>query len=139
MSPAPSRVRFSDLARSVAPLRYGLIAFGWINVGLGIAGAFLPVMPTTIFILIALWAFSNSSRRFHDWLYNHPRYGVTARNWHEHRTVPIRAKVLAVTVMAASAAFLFWASDGWVIATSVTAGMTLIAVWIVTRPARPPA
>ncbi len=40
------------------PARYGLMAFGWLNVALGVIGLMVPVMPTTIFLIIALWAFS---------------------------------------------------------------------------------
>ena len=56
-------------------IRYGLITLGLASTGLGIAGIFLPVMPSTVFFLIALWAFSKSSRRLHEWLYTHPKYG----------------------------------------------------------------
>ena len=87
-------------------LRPFLIAFGWLNVGLGVIGALLPVMPTTVFLLLALRAFSKSSRRFHRWLYTHPTLGRTLRDWHEHRVIPTPAKVLALTMMAASLTYV---------------------------------
>ena len=52
-------------------LRYLLIGFGWFNVALGAIGVVVPGMPTTVFLLIALWAFSKSSERFRTWLYEH--------------------------------------------------------------------
>jgi uncharacterized membrane protein YbaN (DUF454 family) len=77
-----------------------LIAFGWLNVGLGMVGAILPVMPTTVFMLMALWAFSKSSPRFHRWLYTHPRFGPVLQDWQQERAIPGPAKALALTVMA---------------------------------------
>ncbi len=52
--------------------KHAYLLLGWTNVGLGIIGAILPVMPTTVFLLIAAWAFSKSSPRWHRWLREHP-------------------------------------------------------------------
>jgi uncharacterized membrane protein YbaN (DUF454 family) len=118
-------------------LRHGLIAFGWLNVGLGVIGAFLPVMPTTVFLLIALWAFSKSSPRFHAWLQGHPRLGPLIHDWHAHRVIPLRAKLLAVTMMAASLTYLtLYVAEGWLLPVSVGAVLSAVAAWIVTRPSR---
>ena len=81
------------------PWRVALAAFGWLNVGLGVLGMMLPVMPTTVFLLIALWAFSKSSIRFHHWLYYHPRLVRTIPAWHAHGVIPARAKLFAGTMM----------------------------------------
>ena len=63
-------------------LRYALIGLGWVNVALGAIGIVVPGMPTTVFLLIALWAFSKSSERFRTWLYEHRRLGPPIRAWH---------------------------------------------------------
>ncbi len=116
-----------------------LIALGWSNVGLGMVGAVLPGMPTTVFLLIALWAFARSSPRFHDWLYTHPRFGPTLQAWQRHRVIPQRAKCLAGTMMAASYAWLvvFLAED-WVLPVTVGAILLPVALYIFSRPGRPP-
>ena len=116
-------------------VRHGLIAFGALNVAAGAAGLFLPVMPSTVFFLIALWAFSKSSVRFHAWLYNHPRFGRVLRDWHAHRMIPLRAKVLAVTAMGASLLFVTaYVAEDWVLPVGLGAVLGLIAAYIVTRP-----
>jgi uncharacterized membrane protein YbaN (DUF454 family) len=79
-----------------------LVAFGWFNVGLAVIGAVLPVMPTTEFLLIALWAFSMSSKRFHRWLYEHPTFGQIIHAWQDQRRVPWSGKITAVLAMSAS-------------------------------------
>lgn len=120
------------------PVRYGLIAVGLINVALGVIGIFLPVMPTTIFLLIALWAFSKSSVRFHGWLYNHPTLGVTIRDWHAHRVIPLKAKILAVTVMSTSLAYVtLFVAQSWVLPLALATGLGAVATFIVTRPSLP--
>ena len=52
-----------------------LISIGWLCVGLAFIGTFVPGIPTTIFLIIALWAFAKSSKKFHAWLLNHKRFG----------------------------------------------------------------
>ena len=76
-------------------IRWIYLCAGWICTGLGILGAFLPVLPTTPFLLVALWAFSNSSPRLKEWLYHHPRYGETLQDWFEHGTIGVGVKVVA--------------------------------------------
>ncbi|MDG6882320.1 Inner membrane protein ybaN [Phocoenobacter uteri] len=71
---------------------------GWICVALGVIGAILPLMPTTPFVLLALFCFSRSSERFHSWLFNHRILGKPIRDWQENKTIPTYAKVM-MTVM----------------------------------------
>lgn len=89
--------KFSKLS-SISSKRILLIALGVIASGLGIVGVWLPGMPTTIFILIALWAFSQSSDRLHAWLLRVPvlKHAVTeARRFQREGTVDRRAKFIS--------------------------------------------
>lgn len=81
---------------------------GWLCVALGVLGAFLPLLPTTVFLLIAAWAFSRSSPRWHRWLREHPRFGHLVRTWEDHHAMPLRAKRIAWFTLGAS--YLFTAS-----------------------------
>ncbi len=118
-------------------VRRGLIAFGCVNVGLGVVGAFVPVMPTTIFLIIALWAFSKSSLRLHRWLYSHPRFGKSLRAWHAHRVIPVRAKLAAVAMMAASLAHVIvFVAEGWALPMGLAAVLGAVSAYILTRPSR---
>jgi hypothetical protein len=120
-------------------VRRGLFALGLLCVALGVVGMVLPVMPSTVFFLIALWAFSRSSARFHAWLYHHPRLGGPLRQWHAHRVIPLPAKIMAVSTMALSllSVSLFVAED-WVLPSILGAVLATIAAYILTRPHRLP-
>lgn len=80
-------------------LRIILITCGWINVGLAIIGAFLPVMPTTSFLLIAAACFARSSEKFYMWLINNKRFGKLIIDYREHRGMPLKAKIIAITML----------------------------------------
>jgi uncharacterized protein len=120
-------------------LRLFYLGLGWLSVGLGIMGIILPILPTTPFLLLAVWAFSRSSPELAEKLRNHPKAGPYIRAWQDYGVIPPLGKVLALTMMSVMGAYLvlysplpFWA------ATIVCAGMFLIAVYIVTRPNAPP-
>ena len=116
---------------------YLLLGFAFF--GIGLVGVVLPVLPTTPFMLLALWAFSNSSERFHNWLYNHPKFGPPLQNYRAHGVVSRRAKGSALTVMAMSLAFLTLFSEAhWAVVFSAAALMLIGASFLLTRPSRIP-
>jgi uncharacterized membrane protein YbaN (DUF454 family) len=87
-------------------MRLIYIAIGCIAVALGVIGIFLPLLPTTPFLLVATWAFAKSSPRLEAWLTHHPRLGPPLRDWNERGAIPARAKAIAVAAMAASLAYV---------------------------------
>lgn len=109
------------------------LVVGWVCVGLGFVGAFLPGLPTTVFLIIALWAFSKSSDRLRWWLWTHPRFGATLRGWHMHRVIPPPAKAAAVVMMMVSVAIIAVSASSWMPPAILAAVLAPIAVWIVTR------
>jgi hypothetical protein len=88
---------------------YFLLA--WCFFGLGAIGVVIPGLPTVPFMLVALWLFSKSSQRFHDWLYTHRLFGPPLRRWREHGVIPLRAKILSVVTMAISLAYMIFVVD----------------------------
>src|SRR5688572_16287421 len=82
--------------------RYFWLALGFLATGCGIAGAVLPLVPTTPFMLLAAYAFAKSSPRFHGWLVNHPRFGPLIVNWQRNGSIDPRSKRMAMALMAAA-------------------------------------
>ncbi|WP_082752556.1 TonB family protein [Janthinobacterium sp. B9-8] len=117
-----------------APLRWAYLVLGGLMVLLGIIGAFLPVMPTTVFLLLALACFSKSSPRLEQWLLQHPRFGPSLRAWREHRAIPKRAKILACLGMLLGLIVLaFSPVPKWAVA-SVALCELMVAIYIIRRP-----
>ncbi|MDO9623510.1 MAG: YbaN family protein [Pseudomonas sp.] len=105
-----------DIKENRNPLiRYALLALGWLCVALGVIGIFLPVLPTTPFLLLAAACFVRSSKRFYLWLVLHPRLGPWVRDYLEGQGIPLKAKVYSIALMWLSIALscylvpLFWA------------------------------
>ncbi|KKJ76639.1 hypothetical protein WH95_12625 [Kiloniella litopenaei] len=120
--------------------RVCLMCIGWICVGLGLIGIILPLLPTTPFLLVALWAFSHSSERFHNWLYQHHLLGPMVRDWDCYRVIPVKAKALAITMMSASLAYVAYKDvvPLWGLGL-IGFCLLCVAIFILRCPSRPPA
>lgn len=81
------------------PKKWLLIVLGWLFVIIGVIGIFLPILPTTPFLLLAASCFANSSEKFHSWLLNSPVFGVIIQDWQKHRYIKKRTKIWAMTVV----------------------------------------
>ncbi len=93
--------------------------------GIGIAGVFLPLIPTTGPLLLSAFLLARSSERLHKWLVNHPRFGRFLSDFEDGRGIPLRTKVVAVTAMSLAFAYTI----GWVLTHPVARGV-IIAIWI---------
>jgi uncharacterized membrane protein YbaN (DUF454 family) len=113
---------------------------GWCFFGLGAVGTAVPGLPTTPFMLLALWAFAKSSKRFHDWLYRHRIFGPPLQKWRDHRIISTKAKALSLGTMVISLGYLAWFTelDLWL---KILIGLVMLygASYIVTKPSALPA
>lgn len=93
----------AEMKRHDSPsVRLLFVVLGTLFVLLGIAGAVLPVLPTTPFMLLAAACYARASSRFYNWLLNSPAFGPTILEWRRHRSIPWRVKLSAIGLMAVS-------------------------------------
>ena len=114
------------------PRRWLYIALGCFFVGLGTLGVFLPVLPTTPFILLASFFFVRSSARLHAWLLRSRLFGPFLRDWHQHRAVRPHVKLTAFAMIPAvvTASAVFGELSGPVLAILIVLGLIgLGVVW----------
>jgi len=118
-------------------LRYSLLALGWLSVALGVLGIFLPVLPTTPFLLLAAACFMRSSRRFYLWLVEHPRLGPWIRDYLSGEGIPRKAKGYAIALMWLSIAISCWLVPLiWARAFMLTSAV-LVSLYILKQKTRP--
>jgi len=123
----PARSRVSRGAFAVSGVAF---------VGLGTMGMFLPVLPTTIFFILALWCFKKSSPRMENWLLSHRVVGPTLRDWEATGSVTARTKAIAITLIWVSILASCWfVSKLWVqlMLLAIAAGLT---VYLLSRPTK---
>ncbi|MFQ5566614.1 MAG: YbaN family protein [Paracoccaceae bacterium] len=112
-------------------------AAGLVFVAIAIVGAFVPLLPTVVFLLLAAFCFARGSERLHDWLMNHRQFGPAIHNWQRHGAIRRPAKRMAMAAIALS----FVLSVGLGVADAVLALQALalggVSVFILTRPEGP--
>jgi len=118
-----------------AALRGFYLVVGLFLVALGFVGVFLPVLPTTPFLILAVACFARSSRRLEAWLLDHPRFGPTLRDWRLRGAVPRKAKLMSLAGMVVGFA-VFWvgSNPGPLLAAAVAALMLTGLAYVFTRP-----
>jgi uncharacterized membrane protein YbaN (DUF454 family) len=92
--------------RPVLMKRYILIFFGFIFLGTGVIGIFLPLLPTTPFLLLTALCFNASSPKFHHWLYHHKVFGPPIQDWQKNRVIGLRSKITATSMLLLSSYFI---------------------------------
>jgi hypothetical protein len=125
-----------DVQEHDSPLvRWLLIACGTASLGLGIAGIFLPLLPTTPFVLLAAACYARGSRRFFHWLLANRTFGPLILNWRRHRTIPYRTKITAIALMAITlgVSIVFFVEPMWLKIALAAFGAAL-AVWMYRIP-----
>ena len=120
--------------------RTALTAAGLLFTGLAIAGVFLPLVPATPFLLVAVACFAKSSPRLHRWILSNRAVGPYLEEWRTHRTVPVAAKRKAylVVILGFTASFLLVPAPWMRVVVLVFAcAVTIVIAWLPTS--RPPA
>lgn len=129
--PPPEQAPLSPVVRAL------LVAAGSIALGLGILGIFLPLLPTTPFVLLSAACFARASPRLHAWLLANRTFGPLILEWERHRSIPYRAKVTAIVMMTVTfgASIIFFVKPLWLKIALGVFGVGL-AVWMARIPSR---
>ncbi|MBQ0729613.1 MAG: YbaN family protein [Oleispira antarctica] len=111
-----------------------LFVVGCLSVVLGVIGIFLPVMPTTPFLLLAAACFMRTSPRFYNWLVGHPRLGKYLVYYLEGKGIPLKAKVYTIALMAISMSFTTYFVPFTAVKILLPLVGVLVALYIVRQP-----
>ncbi len=115
-------------------IRPVLFASGMILLGIGIIGIFVPLLPTTPFVLLAAWCFFRSSPKFHHWLVTHPMLGPIQDAWVKRGAIPRSARFTALAMNLVSLGVIWWVVDSLLVRISVTVVIVAVLIFILTRP-----
>ena len=117
--------------------RIALIVVGFLSLALGGIGIFVPLLPTTPLVLVAAFAFANSSEKLHQWLLDHGVFGPLIHNWRRHRAISRNAKAMSVLSMAAILMISWFAGVALPVIAVQAVVLGCAAAFILTRPSFP--
>ncbi|EGA65583.1 YbaN family protein [Vibrio brasiliensis] len=107
---------------------------GMLSLVLGIIGIFLPLLPTTPFILLASACFMRSSPRFHYWLRHHKTFGPMLTNWHKNRAVTAKVKKRGALCILISFAFSIWVVPHFWLKIMLVLMLVVLLSWFIRLP-----
>ena len=113
---------------------WGYLVLAYVATAFGIAGVFLPLLPATPFLLVAIWAAPKGSQRVHDWIFRQPQFARLINDWREQGAVPLSAKWLATAMMIVSWSFLLWSGYHWGLLLGMCLFFVCIGTFLWTRP-----
>ncbi|RRW40303.1 DUF454 domain-containing protein [Pseudomonas luteola] len=118
-------------------VRYSLLTLGWVSVALGVIGIFLPLLPTTPFLLLAAGCFMRSSERFYGWLVNHPRLGPWIKDYLEGEGIPLKGKIYAIFTMWISIGVSSWLVPYFWARVFMVVSSACVTIYILRQKTRP--
>ena len=124
----------SSISQPGRHARTGYLVVAYLAVAFAIAGVFLPLLPTTPFLLVAVWAASKGSPRVHDWIYDQPRFARLINDWQQQGAVPLSAKWLATIMMIVSFLTLFLSGAQWMLLLGMCVFFLCIGGFLWSRP-----
>lgn len=111
------------------------ISLGWLSLALGFIGAFLPILPTTPFALLAAYFFSKGSPKLHQWLLESRLMGPLIRDWQQYGVVRLRAKVTATIMITVLFSYtLIFVEVTWWIKVLVAGSGVGVLIFLWSRP-----
>ncbi len=115
-----------------------LLGLGHLCVILAVIGFILPGMPGFVFLLIATWAYSRSSERFHQMILNHPKFGPAIIKWQTHGVISKSGKICISAFMAVSLIAIILHAHSWVWPTLSALCMSGVLAFLLSRPSEAP-
>jgi uncharacterized protein len=114
------------------------LMLGCTSLGLGFAGVFLPMLPTTPFILLSAFCFSRSSGRLHRWLLDHPTFGLLLADWERGGAIRPGAKACSILLMNGFIGYaLFFRETAALLKLLLISVMIGVSAFILSRPSEP--
>ena len=107
---------------------------GLVSVSIGLINAVIPLLPTTVFLLIGVWAFGKSAPQWQARMLAHPRYGPTLSHWQNGRQMTAQGKRIATLGISASALFTLAVVGVSPVSMGVAAGLLALTAWLWRRP-----
>lgn len=110
------------------------LSVGFMTTGLGIIGLFLPLMPTTCFLIVAVWAFSKSKPEFSQWILQHPQFGPAINHWLEHKAISRETKCkISLSIVIGFSLSLLIMTPSIMVSALMISGMLVLLSYINTR------
>jgi len=123
----------SLLSKSLV-VKYSLILCGLLLVLIGLVGIIVPGLPTTIFLILAAACFAKSSPSLHQRLLEHPWFGPIIENWNNDKSIPRRAKQLAIAMIAVSYGVTWYTLSNLWLKLSIGLILVMVVIYLIRLP-----